>query len=188
MIGKKNVVFGFLFLVLTAGLGPYMIQTHFPTADDAQAKRQAATSRLQLLAGADFEDPETLDRLSAEEIGAENAGTILAINSHANARAPIEAIKGGPHAHGNLEALLNIAVGVALAFVAVNALLKQLISWLFIAGTLLHSGILVLVVIFQMEWAAAVLATGVGPVLLLIGLLLMGIAAAIGMRAEVVRD
>lgn len=188
MIGKKNIVFGFLFLVLTAGLGPYMIQTHFPTADEAQAKKQDATSRLQLLAGAGFEDPDTLDKLTPEQIGQENANTILAINSHANARAPIDAIKGGPHAHGNLEALLNIAVGIALAFVAVNALIKQLISWLFIAGTLLHSGILALVVVFQMEWAAAVMATGIGPILLLIGLLLMGVAAAIGMRAEVVRD
>lgn len=25
MIGKKNIVFGPLFLVLTAGLGPYMV-------------------------------------------------------------------------------------------------------------------------------------------------------------------
>ena len=188
MIGKKNIVFGFLFLVLTAGLGPYLIQTHFPTADEAQAKRQDAAARLQLLAGANFEDPETLDKLTAEQIGAENAATILAINAHANARAPIEAIKGGPHAHGNLEALLNIAAGLALSFIAVGALFKQLISWLFIAGTLLHSGILVLVVVFQMQWAAAVMATGIGPILLLIALLLIGVAAAIGMRPEVVRD
>lgn len=188
MIGKKNIVFGFLFLVLTASLGPYMIQTHFPTADAAQAEKQAATARLQLLAGMNFEDPETLDKLSAEQIGEENAKTILAINAQANARAPIEAIKGGPHAHGNLEALLNIAAGLALSFIAVNALFKQLISWLFIAGTLLHSGILALVIVFQMEWAAAVMATGIGPILLLIALLLMGVAAAIGMRPEVVRD
>ncbi len=29
MVGKKNIVFGFLFLVLTAALGPYMAQCNF---------------------------------------------------------------------------------------------------------------------------------------------------------------
>jgi hypothetical protein len=53
---------------------------------------------------------------------------------------------------------------------------------------LLHSGILFLAVMLDQTWAFTVLGTGIGPVLVLLGLLLAGIAAAMGMRAEVVRD
>ncbi len=35
MIGKKNIVFGFLYLVLTAALGPYMVRVVYPDIDDA---------------------------------------------------------------------------------------------------------------------------------------------------------
>jgi len=92
----------------------------------------------------------------------------------------IDYIKGGPHAHGNLEALLNIAVGLTLGFLAVGTLFKQIISWCFILGTLFHSGLLYLERVFQLEWAGSLLGTGIGPVLLLVGLLLTGVAAATG--------
>ena len=46
MIGKKNIVFGFLFLVLTAALGPYMVKTMLPTAGEAQTVRVTATGKL----------------------------------------------------------------------------------------------------------------------------------------------
>jgi len=188
MIGKKNVVFGFLFLVLTAALGPYMVITQLPAVGEAQTHKQAAVSRLELLAQSNYEDPQTLEKLSAEQIAKENTVALLAINRQLNARAPVDAIKGGPHTHGNLESLLNIVAGIALCFIALKPLFKQIISWTFIVGTLLHSGILYLVVIFQQEWAAKVLATGIGPALVLVGLLLMGIAATIGFKGEVVRD
>jgi hypothetical protein len=188
MIGKKNIVFGFLFLVLTAALGPYMIKTQIPQESEAQAHKQTTVARLQLLASSDFEDPQTLDKLTSEQIARENTAAILAINQQLNAGAPVDAIKGGPHAHGNLEALLNIVAGLVLCFIAIKPAFKQIISWVFIAGALLHSGILYLVVVFQQEWAAKVLGTGIGPVLVLLGLLLIGIAAAIGFRGEVVKD
>lgn len=186
MVGKKNVVFGFLFLVLTAALGPYMI-LQSESVGEAQAKRNAAMSELRLRVDGGFLDEQTLETMSADQIARENARTILALNTGLNARAPIEAIKSGPHAHGNLESLLNIVVGVALVFLAVPLWLKQAISWIFIAGTLLHSGALYLAV-FGFGWAGTVLESGVGPGLILLGLLLAGVAALIGFRVEPVHD
>lgn len=185
MVGKKNVVFGFIFLVFSAGLGPLMIVKYQPGVDDAGAEKQTKVGRLQQLKLDDFE--EELEPLTPEQIAKANTDGILALNKLTNARQPIDLIKT-PHAHGNLEALLNIAAGIALCFVAVSVKFKQVISWVFILGTLLHSGIMYFAVVFQMAWAGAILGTGIGPVLVLLGLLLMGVAAAVGMRPEVVRD
>ncbi|MGD8566994.1 MAG: hypothetical protein PVJ39_02730 [Gammaproteobacteria bacterium] len=185
MVGKKNVVFGFIYLVLSASLGPYMIVQFMPGVDEAGADKQTKLSRLQNLQLNNFE--EDLEPLTPEQIAKANTSSILALNKLHNAEQPIDLIKN-PHAHANLEALLNIAVGIALSFIAVSVIFKQVISWVFIAGALLHSGMLYLTVVFQMGWAAAILNSGVGPVLVLLGLLLAGVAAAMGMRPEVVKD
>ena len=185
MVGKKNVVFGFLFLVFSAGLGPLMILQYMPGVEEAGAEKQEKVGRLQQLKLDNFE--EDLEPLTPEAIAKANTDGILALNKLGNARQPIDFIKN-PHAHGNLEALLNIAVGIALGFIAVSTLFKQIISWIFIAGTLLHSGTMYLAIVFQMGWAAAIMNTGIGAGLVLLGLLLTGVAAAMGMRAEVVRD
>jgi hypothetical protein len=47
---------------------------------------------------------------------------------------------------------------------------------------LLHSGMLYPTIVFEQPWAGQVLATGIGPVMLLTALLLTGMAAAIGFR------
>jgi len=185
MVGKKNVVFGFIFLVFSAGLGPLMIVSYMPGVDEAGAEKQTSVGRLQQLKLDNFE--EDLEALSPEKIAKANTDGILALNKLVNARQPVDLTKN-PHAHGNLEALLNIAVGITLCFVAVAPMFKQVISWIFIAGTLLHSGVMYLAIVFQMGWAAAILGTGIGPGLILIGLLLAGVAAFMGMRGELVKD
>ena len=185
MVGKKNVVFGFIFLVFSAGLGPLMILNYMPAADEAGAEKQTSVGRLQQLKLDNFE--EDLEPLTPEKIAKANTDGILALNKLVNARQPIDLIKN-PHAHGNLEALLNIAVGIALCFIAVAPMFKQVISWVFILGTLLHSGAMYLAIVFEQGWAFAILGSGIGPGLVLIGLLLAGIAAFMGMRGEVVKD
>lgn len=187
MSGKKNIVFGFLYLVLTAALGPYMVREMLPVAGEAAQKKQQVVAKLQLLADSGWEDPETLERLDAEAIARRTAEAVLAINAQLNARAPLESMKGGPHAHGNLESLLNVAAGLVLLFLAVPRWVKEAISWIFIAGALLHSGMLYLVN-FGVGWAGTVLGTGIGPILILVGLLAIGLAAAVGLRPEPVRD
>lgn len=182
MIGKKNVVFGFFYLVLTAALGPYMITTYSTDVANAQVDKQTYVGRLQSLQQNQFE--EELTPLSDGEIARANTQGILAINQLNNARQPMDAIKGGPHAHGNLEALLNIVVGLSLAFIAASPLFKQIISWTFLLGALIHSGGLYLNSLFNIGF----LVGPVGPLLILLGLLLAGIAALVGLSPNVQRD
>ena len=185
MIGKKNVVFGFLYLVTTAALGILMVNM-YEDFGQAMQEKQASVGRLQQLKENNFE--EELEPLNAKQIAMANTDGILSLNKLVNTEMPIDSIKGGPHAHGNLEALLNIAVGLALCFIAVAGWLKQVISWLFILGTLLHSGMLYLGRVFGVAWAESLLATGIGPIMILAGLLIVGITAFIGFRDEIIKD
>ena len=188
MIGKKNIVFGFLFLVITASLGPLMV-IKYEDYGVASAGKQTALTVLQGMKAGEFEeDPETLEELTPKQLAIANANSILALNTLGNSEFAIDYIKGGPHAHGNLEALLNIIVGLALCFIAAPILWKRIVSWMFIVGTLMHAGLMVLERVFEMSWAATLLQTGIGPILILLGLLAMGILAAIGFKGEVVKD
>jgi len=182
MIGKKNIVFGFLYLVLTAALGPYMVTNVLPDVDTAMVAKQAPVGRLQQLLINEFE--EDLDALPAEEIAKANTAGILALNALSNAEAPLSGMRSA-HAHGNLEAVLNILAGLTLCFIAIGKLFKQIISWLFILGALTHSGMLYLLN-FDQAWAFNLLL--IGPWLVLASLLLIGVAAAIGLKTEVVKD
>lgn len=190
MIGKKNIVFGFLYLVLSAALGPYMVVTQYEAVGEAQGNRGQKLSMLQESSSNGFVDEE-LNDMTGKQIAKNNTSAILALSASLNSRSTIDAIKGGPHAHGNLEALLNIVAGLVLCFLAVSSRLKQVISWTFIAGTVLHSGVLYLAVALQIQLAGTLLASPVaivGPLLVLAGLTMMGFAAAIGFRGEIVRD
>ncbi|MCK5662297.1 MAG: hypothetical protein KAI17_02375, partial [Thiotrichaceae bacterium] len=64
MEGKKNIVFGFLFLVMTASLGPYMVVNLLPDAAKASAQKQQVLSSLQLAVNSDFENQETLETMT----------------------------------------------------------------------------------------------------------------------------
>ena len=187
-VGKKNVVFGLLFLVVTAGLGPVMV-FKYEDWGVANGEKQQVVGRLQSLKAGDYaEDPDTLDELTPKQLAKANSEAILAINKVGAIEFGIDYIKGGPHAHGNLESLLNIAVGIVLCFVAAPVMLKQAVSWMFIIGTLMHSGLLIFERVFMMPWSSTLLGTGIGPVLILLGLLLAGVLAAKGFQGEPVSD
>jgi len=127
---------------------------------------------------------EELEALDAKQIAKANTDGILSMSKLSNIEFGIDYIKGGPHAHGNLEALLNIVAGFVLCFVSIAAWQKQLLSWGFIIGTVLHSGMMLLERVFGMAWAGKVLETGIGPILILLSLFLMGLAVAIGFKVE----
>lgn len=182
MIGKKNIVFGFLYLVATAALGPYMLISTAQDVETAYQEKQAPVGRLQSLKTNNFE--EELEPLAADQIAKANTSGILAINNILNLQNP-QGFMRSVHAHGNLEAVLNILAGLALCFIGVAKAFKQVISWLFIAGAVLHSGMLYLAA-FGQSWAYGPLQAG--PWLVLASLLLIGIAALIGFKSEVVRD
>ncbi len=183
MIGKKNIVFGFLYLVITASLGPYMITTSASDIEAAYVSKQTPVGRVQDLKINDFE--EDLEPLNAEQIAKANTDAILSMNNIINLQTPHGNMRS-THAHGNLEAVLNILAGLALCFIAVARIFKQIISWCFIAGAILHSGMLYIGIVFGQSWAFTLL--NVGPWLVLAGLLLAGIAAFMGFKGEIVRD
>ena len=185
MIGKNNLVFGFIFLFFTAALGPLMVNMYADYGKAAQEK-QSAVGRLQQLKTSNFE--EELEPLNPKQIAMANTDGILALNKLGNTELSIDMIKGGPHTHGNLEALLNIAVGIALCFIAAVGWQKVVVSWMFIIGTLMHSGMLYLERVFDQSWAGTLLGTGIGPVLILLGLLSMAVLAARGFKGEIVKD
>ncbi len=185
MIGQKNIAFGFIYLVFTASLGIVMVDKYEDFGKAAQEK-QASVGRLQALKGNGFE--EELEPLTAMQIAKANTAGILGINKLNNTEAEIDAIKGGPHAHGNLESVLNIVAGLTLCFISAAVWLKQLISWLFIIGAVMHSGMLYLRTMFDMAWANTLLETGIGPVAVLLGLLLIGIVSIKNFSAKVVTD
>ena len=182
MIGKKNIIFGFLYLVATAALGPYMLISTAHDVETAYQEKQGPVGRLQSLKTNSFE--EELEPLKADAIARANTDGILAINNILNLQNP-QGFMRSVHAHGNLEAVLNILAGLALCFIGVARVFKQLISWLFIAGAVLHSGMLYLGA-FGQGWAFQILT--VGPWLVLASLLLIGIAAIMDFRSEVVKD
>lgn len=182
MIGKKNIVFGFLYLVATAALGPYMISTSLGDIEQAYVDKQAPVQRLQDLKTNNYE--EELEPVSGDTIAKANLDGILAINNIMNLQNP-QGFMRSVHAHGNLEAVLNILAGLALCFIGVARIFKQVISWLFISGAVLHSGMLYLAA-FGQTWAFMPLQAG--PWLVLASLLLIGIAAIMDFRSEVVKD
>ena len=115
MIGKKNIVFGFILLAFTASLGGVMIDM-YEEYGVAAGEKQAAVGRLAQLKTDGFE--EELEPLTAEQIAKANTDGILSMSKLSNVELGIDFIQGGPHAHGNLEALLNIVAGFILCFVA----------------------------------------------------------------------
>jgi hypothetical protein len=189
MIGKKNIVFGFFYLVLTAALGPVMIVKYYGDIGAAESTKQQKLGALQQAQANNFE--VDLEKMTAEQIAQANTSAILALSSALNSVKPVDAIKGGPHAHGNLEAMLNILVGILLGFLAVPVMFKQVISWVFIGGAVLHSGLLYLAVGLELPFAAGLLGSWfsyIGPVLVLLGLFLAGVATLQGYKGAVVKD
>lgn len=185
MIGKKNIVFGFIFFACTASLGAVMVDM-YEDYGVAAGEKQAMLGRLAQLKIDGFE--EELEPLNAKQIAMANTNGILSISKLSNVEFGIDYIKGGPHTHGNLESLLNIVVGFILCFVSIATWQKQALSWGFIAGTVLHSGMMLLERVFGMAWAGTILETGIGPVLILASLIFMGIAVAVGFKTEMVKD
>ncbi len=182
MIGKKNVAFGFLYLVLTAVLGPYMVGKVLPDVDKAREEKQAPLDRLQQLKENNFE--ENLQKLPTDAVGQANTDGVLALNKAFNAQMEIT-LPRSVHAHGNLESILNILAGLTLCFIAVSRLFKQVISWLFILGAVLHSGMLYMLMLGQ-GWAGNLLL--LGPWTVLAALFLLGVATIMGFKGEIVKD
>jgi hypothetical protein len=145
-------------------------------------EKQTTVGSLQTLKTNDFS--KDLEPLKAEAIAKANTDGILTLNKLVNVDNERDLTRTA-HVHGNLESVLNILAGLVLCFIAVGRGFKQLISWLFIAGAVFHSGSMILLLLGQ-EWASYTLR--IGPFLVLAALLTIGIATLIGFKGELVRD
>jgi len=178
MIGKKNIVFGFIYLALTAAVGGVMILEHFDDRSKAESIKREKLGVLQQIVADDYE--VNLDQITPLKLAQTNSQAILAMSNRINAQKPISTLRSGAHTHGTADALLNIAAGFLLMFLAAPVWLKQTISWMFISGAILHSGMLFMVSVLGVGWARLLLngpPGAIGRGLTLIALVLAGIAA-----------
>ncbi|MBI3606764.1 MAG: hypothetical protein HY207_02220, partial [Nitrospirae bacterium] len=83
MSGKKNVVFGFFYLVLTALLGPYMITQYMGPLQHASQEYASAVAELNQ--AGQGSDPGELERVQTL--------TMLALDKKFKADDPIDSIK-----------------------------------------------------------------------------------------------
>ncbi len=174
MEGKKNIALGFLYFVVTAVTG--LIMTSGGMLGEVGQAKQTAVEKVGVLE----------DRLETGGPGlAAAAGeTVTAVEGWLAAKDRVGEMAGAPHTHGNMEALANIVVGLFLGMLAAPAALKQLISWLFILAAVLHSGMLYLGVVLGMGWPWMIVNLNLGPIALLAGLLMAGMAAIMSYRPQ----
>jgi hypothetical protein len=152
MSGRVNIVFGFFWLTITAILGPLVL---IPAKGENIAKLKAAE----------------------EAVKTTDAGALAAIAEYLSDANRLGFISGAAHAHGNLEALLNIVAGVVLLTIAVRGAVATVLGALFIAGAFFHSGMLYLAFVFGVAWAGNLSIIGVAS--LIAGIFLTGVATLV---------
>lgn len=164
MNGKFNIVFGFLYFAFTAVLGPTML-----------VPGKGETSRKLAAAGKVVEEVRAGNDKSI-------APSVVAVMDYLKAERSLGFVSGAAHAHGNLEALLNIVAGMVLLTLSIPAAYKTLLSLLFIIGALMHSGLLYLAAVFGIIWVAGF--TIIGAIAIVAGLILMAGAAVAGIKTK----
>lgn len=138
---NKNVISGLLLFSLSILIGPYLMGP-FATETLGPAQMKVFTEARELQR-AQIAYEEATDATAKAE-----AADQVAI---AAGKTTIEGLKFGQvesrwgnfkfsHAHGNLQGLLNILVGLVLAQLVIATKFREAISWLFILGSWGHAG------------------------------------------------
>lgn len=169
MNGKINIIFGFIYLAFTAVLGPAVLIPQLGKNAQSLNNTAAVVEKVREGVQNDFQGIETPDKVIAP--------AVVSIFDYIKTS---KLSAKGAHAHGNLEALLNIVAGLVLLTLAIPANFKTLISIMFLVGAVFHSGMLYLGGVFHMYWAYNFPVIGV--IAIIAGLALMGIACFIGIK------
>ena len=138
---NKNVLSGLLLFSISILIGPYLMGT-FSDEQLMPALMKQFTEARELQGALAGFDEATDD--AARAAAADNVAV-------AAGKTAIEGLKAGQvedrwdnfkfsHAHGNLQGILNILVGLVLAQLVIAAKFREVISWLFIAGSWGHAG------------------------------------------------
>jgi len=185
-IAKVNITFGFLFFIFSAGIGPYMVSQILDQTSNrnlASTAKLTALGKIQTLQSNGFKG-DLDDEPVLANVGTVLANGIRAINGEIVALDKFASLKTA-HAHGNLESILNIVVGLVLLFMTGPLIVRQCIGLTFVVGTILHSGLMYIVFyppFNQPSWAMSLFQTGLGPILILIGLASMAVTTALWLK------
>ncbi|MDH4227493.1 MAG: hypothetical protein OEV59_07040 [Deltaproteobacteria bacterium] len=163
--GKINIVFGFFYFACTAVLGPLVL-----------VKGKGANAGLLKSAS---DAVETYAQTGGDRAATSAFESIVVYLQGVN---KLGFVGSAAHAHGNLEALLNIVAGLVVMKLDIDAKFKTVLCILFLIGALFHSGVLYLASVFGMYWASNF--SMIGGFSIVIGLLLTGVAAIAGIKAE----
>lgn len=170
MTGKINIVFGFFYLAFTAVLGPaFLVPQLYERGAVMKQTAQSVADVRDALA-----EPHNTDGGLMEKNAVALQGLLEGLKA--------QQIRGtAAHAHGNLEAVLNIVAGILLLSLVIPKSFESLLSLLFIVGAVFHSGMLYLGSVFGIGTAFKLLL--LGEVALIGGIALMGVAAVIGLKS-----
>ena len=168
--GKINIVFGFLYLAITAVLGPAVL---VPGGGEIRVAMKSASENVEIVREA---------KGSKASIEKAESAAVVGIMDYLTKAKRRGSIASAAHAHGNLEALLNIVAGLVILSLAIPSNYKVLLSILFIAGAVFHSGMLYLGVVFGQSWAFNF--TSIGAICILAALVLTGIASIVGIKTK----
>lgn len=169
MNGKINIIFGFIYFALTAVLGPTILVPQLGKNYQSFNNTTAVVEKVREGAQNDFKGTDRPDKVIAP--------AVVSIFDYIKAS---KLSAKGAHAHGNLEALLNIVAGIVLMSLVIPANFKALLSILFLIGAVFHSGMLYLGGVFHMYWVYNF--TIIGAIAIIAGLVGMGIASFIGIK------
>lgn len=178
MTGKYNIVFGCFYLAVLAVLGPWTFIQHGAARAAADTDRARQLDALRLAASNDY--AVDLQPLSAEQLARANSAAVLALAGSQDRAAVVTGFATGPYLHGGLESVLNILIGILLGLIAIPVAYKQAVGASLIAGTALHSGLMLLASVPDWLWIRQALdgpLAIVGPALLALGLIGAGLAA-----------
>jgi len=138
---NKNVLSGLLLFSISILIGPFLMGPFSENELMPAMMKQFTEARELQGALAGFDE-------AADDAAKAAAADNVAI---AAGKTTIEGLKAGQvddrwgnfkfsHAHGNLQGILNILVGLVLAQLVIAVKFREVISWLFIAGSWGHAG------------------------------------------------
>ena len=169
MSGKVNIVFGFFYLAITAFLGPF----YLVPAKGVDYQKFVEMNKAVEAIKQDVSSANDKTKVSA---------ALSNITDYLSSIKKTGAVGSAAHAHGNLEALLNIVAGLVILSLAVPSSYKTVLSGLFIVGAVFHSGVLYLAMVFGISAAGKL--SIIGAIALLTGLVLAGVASATGIKKK----
>jgi hypothetical protein len=196
---KQNIISGLLLFSISITIGPYLMRglSQEEAMVNAQSELREAFGELRAARtpiASESEDAALGDNGDAVRSEASLAEVDILANAAARASTAhvnyyFAQFRQGnltmTHAHGNLQGMLNILIGLFLANLAISKRQQLIISWGFIVGSWTMVGSLLLGNVFDLRWAfAGIYPGGIILILSLFALTFAVIVKGFGERAQ----